>query len=307
MSIFQRGETYVHKVTIKDSDNTRVDPTTITQDINDPCGSSVLSSASMSKDTDGEYYYNYDITSSAVYGRYTVTVTATTAGGSVAIIKDEYFILPWDGSKDVRQLTGIGDTKTISDTDMENMVWMSYQEALRDVYMHHYKEKPACNPDTGAGFDGTNTSFQTQSHPIADSDGDGSVKGYGQQSCGTDISGWWINNAGSYNLCWVTVSQSYNGEVSIYRNGGSTAIPSDNEGVYLDYWTSYNSYNDTLFHQAVNYLTAHNVMLRLKEVDRVTLADLSRNAPIIEKDVNRFYKKYRSILKKICKPRIGVA
>jgi len=259
----------------------------------------------MTSDSTGEYFYNYAISSSATYGRYPVQVTATSATGNITIIKDEFFVLSWDASRDVRQLTGIGDTKTISDTDMENMVWMSYQEALRDVYHHHYKERPSGNPDTGVGFDGSNTVFQTYNRPIADSDGDGDVYGYGQQSCGTDISGWWIDNNGSWNQCWITVTQSNNGEINIYRGNGTSAIPSNNEGVYLDYWSSYDSYDETLFHQAVNYLTAHNVMLRLKEVDRVTLGDISRNSPIIEKDSNRFYKKYRSILKKICKPRIG--
>jgi len=259
----------------------------------------------MTKDVVGEYYYNYSISSTATYGRYGVQAKATSAGGNIAIFNAEFFVLNWDASKDVRQLTGIGDTKTISDTDMENMVWMSYQEALRDVYEHHYKQKPASNPDTGAGFDGTNTSFQTYYYPIADSNGDGSVYGYGETSCGTDISGWWIDNAGSYNKCYITVTKSDNGEITITQDDGTSAIPNDNRGVYLDYWSSYGSYDETLFHQAVNYLTSHNVMLRLKEVDRVTLADISSNIPIIEKDVNRFYKKYRSILKKISKPRFG--
>ena len=283
----------------------KVDPTTITQSIYDPCNVAILSAQSMTSDSTGEYFYNYAISSAATYGRYPVEVTATSATGNITIIKDEFFVLSWDGSRDVRQLTGIGDTKTISDTDMENMVWMSYQEALRDVYMHHYRERPRGNPDTGAGFDGSNTAFQTRNFPIADSNGDGDVYGYGQQSCGTDISGWWINNAGSYGKCWVTVSQKENGEISIFQNDGSSAIPSDNEGCYIDYWSSYNSYDETLFHQAVNYLTAHNVMLRLKEVDRVTLGDISRNAPIIEKDSNRFYKKYKMLLKKVCKPKFG--
>jgi len=260
----------------------------------------------MTKEDTGEYYYNYDISSTATYGRYSVQAIGTSAGANKAIFNSEFFVLSWDASKDVRQLTGIGDTKTISDTDMENIVWMSYQESLRDVYEHHHKEKPSGNPDSGAGFDGTNTSFQTYHYPIADSDGDGSVYGYGETSCGTDISGWWIDNAGSYNKCWITVSKEQNGEISIYQDDGSTPIPSNNEGVYLDYWSSYGNFDETLFHQAVNYLTAHNVMLRLKEVDRVTLGDLARNTPIIEKDANRFYKKYRSLLKKVSKPRIGV-
>jgi len=305
MSIYQRGETYVHRVVIKDKDNNKLDPATIIQGISDPCGTAVLSSASMLKDADGEYYYNYAISSTATYGKYPVTVTATTSGGNVTIIKNEYFVLSWDASKDVRQITGIGDTKTISDTDLENLVWLSYQEALRDVYSHNYGDKPKGNPDTGTGFDGTNTVFQTRLYPIADINGDGQIRGHGELSCGTDISGWWIDDTGSYNECWIVVSKYKNGEITITQSDGVSAIPVTNEGVYLDYWNSYSSFNTTLFTQAVNYLTAHNVMLRLKEIDRVTIADVSSNAPVIVKDDYRFYNKYRDIIKKVCRPRIG--
>jgi len=171
LTIYQRGETYVNRVTVKDRNNNRVDPATIVETVQDPCGFPVLSSASMQKDSDGEYYYNYDISSSATYGRYPVTVTTTTAGGSTAIIKDEFFVLSWDADRDVRQLTGIGDEKTISGTDLENIIWMSYQEALRDVHFHNYGEKPKGNPNTGAGVDGANTIFQTRAIPIADING----------------------------------------------------------------------------------------------------------------------------------------
>lgn len=260
----------------------------------------------MSKDTtnygDGDYYYNQALSSTATYGKYSVKVTATTAASNVAIDKSSFYILPWNASEEVRDITGIGEKNDISDSSLENIIWISYLEALRDVYQHHYKERPSPNPDTGAGVDGANTTFQTYRHPIADIGGDGTVKGFGEQSCGTDISGWWIDSSGHYNKAKITVTNAYNGEITIYQADDTTPIPNNYDGLYLDYWSEYNSFDETLFYQAVNYLAANNVMLRLKEVDRVTLGDLASNMPIIEKDSNRFYKKYKSLLKKISKP-----
>ena len=121
---------------------------------------------------DGEYYYNYNLSSSATYGKYDVKVTATTSDGAIVIDKTSFMILPWNASEETRSITGIGQAKDISDKDLEHIIWLSYMEALRDVYEHHYGESPKGNPDTGAGFDGTNTTFQTRHIPIADIDGD---------------------------------------------------------------------------------------------------------------------------------------
>jgi hypothetical protein len=305
MAIFERGETFSHWVTIRDRDNTKVDPSTVKIDIRDPCEWLLVDDQAMTKSATGVYYYNYDtIQSSATYGRYRVKVTSTAAGGEIGIYYDEFYVMPWKLEKDVRQITGISETKDISDDDLSDICWKAYLEVLRDVHSHHYRETPCGDPDTGNGFNGTNTSFQTRYYPIADIGGDGQVLGNGT-SCATDVWCWWINSSGSRQTGRVTISNYLNGEISIYQNDGSTAIPSNNEGVYLDYWSEYESFDNWVFRNAVAHLAADYLMRRLKEVDRVTLADLASNSPIIEKDSRRFYGKYKQIINRVRKPKIG--
>jgi len=103
----------------------------------------------------------------------------------------------------------------------------------------------------------------------------------------------------------VVVGNANNGEVDIYQEGTANAIPSTNEGVYLDYWSQYDSYDEFLFREAVSYLGAHYVNLRLTERDKVTLGDIRSNQPIILKQPNRFYREYRRILGLLRKPKIA--
>ncbi|GAF92664.1 unnamed protein product, partial [marine sediment metagenome] len=66
-------------------------------------------------------------------------------------------------------------TNDIEDEDLSHIAWTSYKESLEEIYLHHYKESPKGDPDTGVGFNGTNTTFQTKHSPIADIDGDGTI------------------------------------------------------------------------------------------------------------------------------------
>jgi hypothetical protein len=305
LAIFERGETYAHWVTIRDRDNTKVDPSTVTITIKDPCSFVLVNGQNMTKSATGVYYYNYDtIQSSATYGKYKVEVVSTAASGQVGYYHDEFYVMPWKVEKDVRQITGASETKDIEDDDLSDICWKAYKEALRDVYIHYHDEAPGCNPSSGAGFNGTNTSFQTKHRPIADINGDGTVLG-NNTSCATDVDCWWKDSSGSQQRGIVTVSKARNGEITITRNDGSTAIPSNNEGVYLDYWMEYSSFNSDLFQNAVSHLAADYLIRRLKEVDRVTLGDLASNFPIIEKDSRRFYRKYKQIINRVRQPKMG--
>ena len=305
MAIYEQGETYTHWVKIRDRDNTLVDPSTVQITITDPCDFTLVSSQNMTKSSTGVYYYNYDtISSSATYGKYKVKVVSTSAGGEIGIYNTEFYVMPWKLEKDVRQITGVSDTKDITDDDLSDICWKAYLEAHRDIYEHRYRETPQGDPDTGNGFNGTNTSFQTQYYPIADITGDGTVRG-NNTSCATDVDVWWFNSAGSRQTGVVTISNRLSGEIAIYQNDGSTAIPSNNEGVYLEYWNEYNSFDKEIFRNAVAHLGADYLMRRLKEIDRVTLGDLATNSPIVVQDSGRFYRKYKQIINRVRKPKAG--
>jgi hypothetical protein len=294
MAIFERGETYVARASIRNRSGVATTPTSTKITIYDPCSFILKSSQSMVSDALGQYYYNYNITSTATYGQYKTRIETVTSGNTTYQY-DEFFIMPWDAIPDVRQTMGVHDSKSINDDDIANIIWNSYLFALREVHSHHYNETPYGNPDTGVGFNGSNTSFQTKYHPIADINGDGIVRG-NNVSCATDMKVTWINNAGHMADGLVSVIQAENGEITITQTGG-VAIPSDNEGVYLDYWSEYQGFDSFLFQQAVVRLACHEISKRFASLDEITLANIRSNSPLIIVDPNMYWKEYRRYLK----------
>ena len=304
MAIFERGETYAHWTTIRDRNDQKVNPTSVKITISDPCGRVLVNAQNMVNSSTGVYYYNYDtLSSTATYGKYTTNVTAISGLANVGTYISHFYVMPWKVEQSVRQKMGITDEKDIDDDALTEICWMSYKRVLREIYLHARNEVPMGDPDTGVCFDGVNTSFQTRKYPIADVNGDGEISG--TASCATDMFCWWIDSAGSRQEGYVTVNKPLNGEIQLFQSDGATPIPSTNEGVYVDYWYSYDNYDEFLFREAVSYLASHYVNLRLTERNKVTLADINRNTPIIMMHPDMFLKEYRNLLKKVSKPKVG--
>lgn len=302
ISVFQRGETYAHRIDIRNRLSELTTPNSIKENIYDQCGHWLVRSQSMSSDAIGKFYYNYPLSSTATYGRYYSKVTATDAGGNVSIFKDEFYILPWDGVQDVRQTMGVPESKSVDDDTIANTVWNCYLYAMRTVYKHHVAENAQClsNPDTGAGFDGTNHYFRIYNYPIADVTGDGTIS----NSCPSDIYVTWRNSTGSWAYGSVTVQNAEFGQIHITQIGGA-AMPSTNQGVYLNYWSKPDGYDDYLFQQAVVRLACHELSKRLQSLDQITLADIKSNSPIITLDPKLWYKEYKRHLELLRGPMSG--
>jgi len=298
-SIYERGETFSYWVQTNDRTNSAVDMATCSETIEGVCGNILVNALAMTHSATGRYHYEYAIPNNANYGKYKITIESTTPTDTF-IYTDEFFVLPWKMDKEVRMKTGLSETKDIKGIDLANICWQSYQEALRDVFIYHHNEAPSGNPTTGTLYDGSNTSFKLNDN-LADINGDGSVTGWGQTSCLTDIDGCWYDENKIWQQLKITVTNRYSGEVTITQRDG-TPIPQNNNGVYVKYYTEYESYNEYLFQQASCYLAAHNVVLRLKAADRVTIADLNTNKVLIEKDERRFINKYHDILEQIKEP-----
>jgi len=301
MSVYERGETYSHWVTIRDRTDKKVTPSSVSISITDPNGNVLVNKGGMTNDSTGVYYYDHDLSSAASYGKYDVKIYGISGGAHTGIEQDEFYVMPWKLEQGIRHKMGI-TTNDIDDDALSHIAWTSYKEALEEIYLHHYKETPKSNPDTGAGFDGTNTSFQTYYSPIADIDGDGMVGDSANEN--PDITMWWINSAGHRIAGYVDITEANNGEISLYQSDGATAIPSNNRGVYLEYWSEYNTFSTFLFREAVSYLAAHYVNLRFTERDKVTIADLNSNRPIVLKYPNRFLREYKRIISRITRPKI---
>lgn len=305
MSIYTRGETYVHRILITDRDGTPAYPSDCTLYIYDSCGS-LINTGGTSMATDSSNYFEgkYAIPNNMKYGEYDIQVIATDPSGDVAIFDDILYIFPWNIVHDVRKFSGITSEKSISDHDISALIWEAYNEALDEAYEFIHDETPNCNPDTGAWFDGTNTVFETWHGPIADKDGDGVIAGYGEQSCGTDIEGWWKDEDGDCHRLKITANDAHCGKITITQLDG-TAIPSSMKWVRINYYIEWRTYNERLFRFAVAYLAAYKCIESFKALDKATLADLDSNRQDIYINKNRMEKEYKKTIKKIKKPVIG--
>jgi len=307
MSIYSRAESYVHRLLILDRDDNPVYPPNVTFYLYDSC-SSLMNAGGTSMTTDASNYFQciYSIPPNAKYGEYTIQVIAIDSFGEVAIFDDYLYIFPWNIVHDVRKHSGITSKKSISDHDISAIIWEAYNEALDEVYEYYANDIPNCNPDDGKWFDGVNTIFETKHGPIADRYGDGTVKGWGEESCSTDIDGWWKDSDGNCHRLKITVNDAHCGKITITQLDG-TAIPSDNEWVRINYWTEYHTYNERIFRFAVSYLAAYKVIEAFKTLDKATLADLDSNEKSIELSKERMLKQYKKAMNKVKKPNISGA
>jgi hypothetical protein len=307
MSIYTCGETYVHRLLIRDRNNTTVYPDdggTVYFNLYDRCGNQLVTNGSMATDATGYYQYTYAIPANCVYGEYTIQVVATDAAGDVQTFDDNFFIFPWNITNQVRRFSGIKTKKSMSDNDIAELIWEAYNEALDEVYELHSNDVPKCNPDTREWFNGTNTTFETAHAPIADADGDGVIRGYGEASCGTDIDGWWKDSDGNCHRVNVTVNDAHCGNITITQLDG-TAIPSDCKWVRLNYRTEWHTYKERIFRFAVAYLAAYKCIESFKALDKANLADLNSNQKDLYLSKNRMKKQYKKALRKVKKPLVG--
>jgi hypothetical protein len=174
-------------------------------------------------------------------------------------------------------------------------------ELNSEIYELHYDESPTCDPDVGVLFDGTNKTVKTIFGNLADFNGDGTITGFGEKSCGTDVTGYWLDIDYNKYKCNITVVDSVTGRLTLTKLDG-TAIPNTNNGVFIEYYTQYDSYDNVLQKEAISYLAAHKVVKRFGELDRSTLVDLSSNRFIFLADPNKLLIMYENIRDKIRRP-----
>lgn len=92
MASFEREETVVCSITVKDSSGAATDPSTsMNIVITDPEGTEVVASTTMDNDSTGAYHYDYTSASTAVKGRYDVLYVATN-GSRVTRHRDTFEI-----------------------------------------------------------------------------------------------------------------------------------------------------------------------------------------------------------------------
>jgi uncharacterized protein YfaS (alpha-2-macroglobulin family) len=89
---FQRAETVICSITVKDDSDVLKDPATSMEiDITGPTGASVVSATAMTPDSEGIFHYDYVPAADAALGIYKVKYTAT--DGTRVTIQNDSFVL----------------------------------------------------------------------------------------------------------------------------------------------------------------------------------------------------------------------
>ena len=290
MVVYSRGETYIQKITIRDENNNLYDPDSVTWTVTNPKGTAVVDDSAMTKVSTGVYKASYNIPSNAPYGEYKVSIKMTITDTSTTIKEDEFFVLPIRLAE-VKQVSGIVDENSISDKDFSQLLWHAYQIALKEAFIKHYDEEPKGNPDTGVWLDGSNKTFQVKHPPIADINGDGTVDG-------DDLVGTYVDE--DYNVYTLTcgVTNAREGIITLEQSSGD-AIPNTAKKVRIDYYQQPNRWDEDIFHKAVIYLAAHLAQMRLKEPDKITVADLTSNRVLLEERHTEFLEMYWRLMKRL--------
>jgi hypothetical protein len=304
MTIYECGETYVHRLKIKDRDDNVVYPTTVKITLTDKCNNNLVDGQSMVSDASGTYEYKYTIPDDCVYGKRNVKVVATDAGGNKTIFSDVFYVFPWDAVDQVRELSGITSKKSIDDDTISRIIWEAYEETLEKVYSLRKNESFLCNPDTGDWINGTNKIFEVKNPPIADYNGDGQVSGKGQLTCGEDITLLWKDANGTCSIGKVTVLESECGKIQLTQSDDS-ALPSDLKWAKVTYHTEWHTFRVDLLRKAVSYLAAYECLIRFTNLGGTTQADLNPN--VVKFNVRRksLPAKYKEVLRLIKKPVVG--
>ena len=297
--IYFRGDSIFTQINIKEIlTNTMTDPSSVSISLYDPNGTALISDSAMSHTIAGIYEYDYSIPTDACFGVYSIKIETTTLD---SLSYFNFVIFPWDVNARVRELSGAFQQNDISDYKLSLLAWNAYKETLSDLYELHEYECPKHDPVSGEYLNGSNKRFQTYNFPIADSNGDEEITGYGELSCGTDISMKYIDSNGTTHEGNVTVIDSDIGLVELTDTSGN-ALPASTKKIFTTYYSQSPTYNKDLMREAVAYLTAHKVMISFKELGKATLNDLQSNR---EKEINRFLTRYQDLIEQIGFPAIG--
>jgi len=297
--VYFRGDSVFTQINIKEIlTNTMTDPSSVSLSIYNPNGVALISDSAMAHTVAGVYDYDYSIPTDACFGVYSIKIETETYD---SLSYFNFVVFPWDVNSRVRIISGSVQQNDISDYKLSLLAWNAYGETLGEIYELHEYEYPKCDPVSGEYLNGSNKRFKLYNYPIADSNGDGEVTGYGESSCGADVTMGYMDSTGATQIGKAKVIDSTIGLIELTDIAGN-ALPQSTKRVWTNYYTQSPTYNQDLMREAVAYLTAHKVMVSFKELGKATLNDLQSNR---EKEINRFLTRYQEIIEKIGFPMIG--
>lgn len=318
MAIFEREETYTHTITFRDDDGALYYPTTVELTIKSPCGTLLVNEQSMTSNAAGVYSYGYQLLDTAIYGQYSVSVKSEYSSAT-NIDTNKFFVMPWNIVDEIRTYSG-QSIKKISDDDLSLFAWNAFKETIERVSEYHFHEKLCTCIDgvsqccsnvecTGCGFAESSpicsNGYQLKHTPIMDIQMDGNVHGCecddATEECHNDICGIWVDNDGICSNVSVEVIDATCGHIKVYQSDCATAIPTTNKGIFINYHSTWESYNSQLFKKAVVYLASYEIAV-LTNLSSKKVSGCDERGRVSFTD--RIWNRYQSIIESISKPMI---
>lgn len=232
----------------------------------------------MASSSSGVYCYSYNLLSTAIYGEYSIKVKAV-EGGDTSIFTDKFFVLPWNIVDEVRTYSQ-QTIKKISDDDLSLICWNAFKEVIQRVSEYHFHEKLCkcvdgvceCDSNVECGACITVASspicsdgYQLNRKPIMDFQMDGNVHGCEcddtNDECHNDICGIWVDGNGVCHDIGVQVVDATCGHIKVFKDDCVTAIPANNKGIFVNYHSTWESYNEQLFKKAVVLLASYELAI----------------------------------------------
>ena len=318
MTIYERSETYVHTIEFISDSGSYYDPDEVKITIKSPCDTSLVDNIDMVKSDTGIYKYSYTLLDTAIYGQYSVSVKST-VGTDIAIEPDKFFVMPWNITDEIRTYSGQG-VKKISDDDLSLIAWNAYKEVSWRVMEYHYREKLCycidgvcgccgkieCDCMCGSASPICSDGYKLENVPIADFNNDGNVHGCecddANDECINDICVIWKDSDGVCHNGSVEVVNASCGEIKVYKDDCVTAIPDDNQGIFVSYHSTWESFNVQIFKKAVAYLATHELAIQFN-LSSKKVAGCDERSKVSFTD--RLWNKYLSLVESISKPMIG--
>ena len=188
----------------------------------------------------------------------------------------------------VRDVMGLDEEVAVDDEQIFTIIGIAEKRIRRELFDFHSDITPDGNPDTGTLWNGSNTSFMVNGM-IMDYDFDGSTS--------DDVAGYWLGSDMTPYDASVVVSNARYGRLTITRDDGVTAIPSNAYDVKIDYYSCDEDVPFSVMEELGTLLTSHFVTLRLTEPRKISLADLESNRRILEVRNNQFVVAYKDLLR----------
>jgi len=201
----------------------------------------------------------------------------------------------WAMPQKVRDVLGLDNDAVMSDREIEELIRIAQEQVKQTLFTYH-EETVGNNPNTGDSWNGSNTTFQTLSYPIMDTNYDFIVNG-------RDVIGDWISSTYLISTCSIAVTSAKYGLITVKQTSGA-AIPSNALNVIVYYYSCHRNMTELQLENLTTYLAAHFAYLRLKTGTSISAVDLQNNWKILLKSPTTYLDNYYLLLEQVKQPTI---